>query len=97
MSETGTLALDGDLTHREVTALWRQYRDWPHGDMPSAIDLSGVERCDSSALALLLEWKSRAAAAGRSLDFHGVPRMLATLAQLSETDEILELQPQSAN
>lgn len=91
MSDGVTMRLEGDLTHREVTRLWRSSRDWQRHGMPAAIDLTAVDRCDSSALALLLDWKRQALAAGRSLDFHGVPRMLSTLALLSETHELLEL------
>ena len=53
------------------------------------IDLTGVTRSDSSALALLIEWLSVARAAGKPLRFEGIPAQLRHLAQLSEVETLI--------
>jgi len=47
-----------------------------------AIDFSGVTGVDSSAVALLLEWRRRAAERGVALEFVDLPPNLLALAEL---------------
>lgn len=53
------------------------------------IDLAGVTDGDSSGLALLIEWKSVAKYARRTLRYEHLPSQLLQLARLSEVDELL--------
>jgi phospholipid transport system transporter-binding protein len=55
----------------------------------AVIDLAGVTASDSSGLALLIEWKSVAKYARRTLRYENVPSQLQQLARLSEVDELL--------
>lgn len=80
-----TEELSGDLTMLEVPATWRSLSD----NLPDAIDLGGVERIDSSALALLLECRAAANAAGRSIEFRNPPETLRTIARLTQVEELL--------
>lgn len=82
-----TLRLNGDLTAAEVSALYRRHFG-PDADRPPArIDLSGIERADSSALALLLAW--RALAGERGIEFLQPPTGLRAMAQVSEISTLL--------
>lgn len=56
------------------------------------IDLSGVTYVNSAGLALLLEWKRKAIAEDRIIEFHGVPQKLLNIARMSELEGILSLQ-----
>ncbi len=56
---------------------------------PLRLDLSGIEAADSSALALLLQARRAAAAAGHALTFAGMPAGLATLAGLYDLGPLL--------
>ncbi len=58
-------------------------------NIPERIDLSGVKRSDSSALALLVDWQARARARGRRIEFANPPQSLLVLARLSESDRLL--------
>ncbi len=78
-------ALSGDLTMREVPETWRRLAT----DLPEEIDLAGIDRIDSSALALLLEWRASARAAGRHIEFQNPPETLRTIARLTEIEELL--------
>jgi phospholipid transport system transporter-binding protein len=80
-----TKALSGDLTMQEVPATWRNLA----ADLPDEIDLSGLGRIDSSALALLLECQASANAAGRRIQFHNPPETLRTIARLTQVEELL--------
>ena len=60
----------------EVAALGRAAIE--RGDVE--FDLSGVARCDSSAVAVLLEWQRVARARGLTLKVSGAPAGLVSLA-----------------
>ncbi len=53
------------------------------------IDLSHVQRCDSSAVALLLAWRREAKTRAVALKFTGVPADLGSLASLYGVDELI--------
>ena len=79
----------GELTSREVPALYRQSLAWRSGTLPATIDLAAVTRADSSALALLLEWQSWAHGRGADIGFTHPPQSLLTFASLSDVGELL--------
>ena len=53
------------------------------------VDLADVGRCDSAALAVLLEWQRRATRSGRELVYRNIPARLIQLARISELDTVL--------
>jgi len=53
------------------------------------VDLQAVDPVDSAGVAILLEWKRRAAAEGVSLAFENVPPTMASLAELYGVDDLL--------
>jgi phospholipid transport system transporter-binding protein len=52
-------------------------------------DLAAVRRCDSSAVAVLLEWQRAAAARGATLDVRGAPAAIASLAGVYGVETLL--------
>jgi phospholipid transport system transporter-binding protein len=52
-------------------------------------DLSGVSRCDSSAVAVLLEWRRAAGARGLALRVSGSPAGLVSLATVYGVESLL--------
>ena len=85
----GRLALSGRLGSREVSALHRQSLSWGKTGLPKLIDLAGVSHADSSALALLLEWRAWADQAGEKIRFINVPSSLCIMASLSQIEGLL--------
>jgi phospholipid transport system transporter-binding protein len=69
----------------EVAALGRAAIE--RGDVE--FDLSGVARCDSSAVAVLLEWQRAARARGLTLNVTGLPAGLVSLAGVYGVGELL--------
>ncbi len=66
------------------------------GRLPRAeIDLAGVARADSAGLALLLEWSLAARDAGRALSYRNIPPAIASLAGMSDVEELLTPAPGS--
>ncbi len=53
------------------------------------VDLGHVQRLDSAGVSLLLAWKRRAAAEGKTLRFTHVPPSMTSLAQLYGVEEML--------
>lgn len=84
------LELSGNLTVREVPGIWRQHRpQFRSGTIPQTVDLDAVDRTDSSALALLLEWSSMAKEHNRNIQFTNPPESLRVIARLTEVEELL--------
>lgn len=90
------LKLSGDLTLREVPDIWRQHRRRFHaGRLPQRVDLSGIGRTDSSALALLLEWQAIASGRDSKLIFDNPPESLQVIARLTDVEQLLGWNAQS--
>jgi phospholipid transport system transporter-binding protein len=61
------------------------------------LDLSEVERVDSSGLALLLEWQAGAKKRGALFQVVHAPADLVSLAKLCEAQELLQLESRSSD
>jgi len=61
------------------------------GSGPLVVDASALRRFDTSAIALLLQARRLAQAAGHSFQVVGAPAKLAQLAQLYGVEELLSL------
>ncbi|HET6565049.1 MAG TPA: STAS domain-containing protein [Xanthomonadales bacterium] len=87
-----TASLSGDLTFSTVRDLSVQGEVLLADNSPvKKLDLQDVTRVDSSGLALLLEWQSRARAQGAGLKVLNAPEDLARLARLCEAESLLQL------
>ena len=88
----GRASLAGPLTFETVARLFRAMEKSAPGEPPpEQIDLAGVTTIDSAGLALLLEWQSRARAAGRELTVRNAPDGLLRLARLCEATGLLNI------
>ena len=75
--------LPAELTHSAAQACCARFAQWlGQGSGPACVDLSGLSQFDSSALAVLLDCKRQAQAAGRSFEPVGWPERLRELARL---------------
>jgi phospholipid transport system transporter-binding protein len=79
----------GSLIFSTVGALLNAGSEAIENGRAALIDLAGVATSDSSGLALLIEWKSVAKYARRTLRYENVPSQLQQLARLSEVEELL--------
>jgi phospholipid transport system transporter-binding protein len=96
MATDTAFSLTGQLTMEQVPGVYKDHRSAiSRGQFPDRIDLSGVERSDSSALALLLDWQAKAAARGRRIEFSNPPESLMVLASLTQASELLGWSPPS--
>jgi len=90
------LALEGALSFETLPAVLAQSVEYAaRTDLPErlSIDFSAITGVDSSAVALLLEWRRQAQARGKRLDFVKLPPNLLALAELYGVAELI--QPQS--
>jgi phospholipid transport system transporter-binding protein len=79
------LALDGALSFESLPAVLEKSREYcAREDLPDrlTIDFAAITQVDSSAVALLLEWRREAARRGKSLLFENLPANLLALADL---------------
>ncbi|HEX5056075.1 MAG TPA: STAS domain-containing protein [Gammaproteobacteria bacterium] len=85
----GDYQLSGCLDFISVPRLLRQGHDWLGNGSRVQLDLSGVTRCNSAALGLLLEWRRQAAARKTGLLLRNIPPPLLEIARVSELESFL--------
>jgi len=91
------LQLTGALSFETLPGVLEQSADFAaRADLPQrlTIDFAGITGVDSSAVALLLEWRRQAQRLGKALVFVNLPANLLALARLYGVEELI--QPQSA-
>jgi phospholipid transport system transporter-binding protein len=93
VSAEGSARLSGNLIFTTVKDLLLEAKGLLGADSRiSQLDLSEVERVDSSGLALLLEWQANALKSGTSFQLVHAPADLVSLAKLCEAQDVLQLQ-----
>ena len=87
------LALTGSLSFDTLPGVLAQSAEYAaRSDLPDrlVIDFSGITGVDSSAVALLLEWRRQAASRGKRLEFVNLPPNLLALAGLYGVAELIQ-------
>lgn len=89
----GRFRLLGGLDYDSVPLLWERSLEAfePHAGLQ--LDLQGVSRADSAAVALLLAWTRWAARRGRPIRFLRVPRSMLAIIELSDLEGLLPIEP----
>ncbi len=89
----GHYQLKGDLSFASVPMLWEQNRTTLFEDECSELDinLSTLERSDSSGLAMLIEWYREAEQSNKKITFLNLPQQMYDIARITGLDEILPL------
>jgi phospholipid transport system transporter-binding protein len=90
---TESLRLEGALSFETLPRVLEASDAYEaRDDLPQrlTIDFSAVTEVDSSAVALLLEWRRRAAARGKTLIFVNLPDPLMALAGLYGVAELIQ-------
>ena len=96
MSATPTgevLALTGALSYETLPAVLAQSAEYTaRTDLPDrlTIDFAGITGVDSSAVALLLEWRREAQRLKKVLEFVNLPANLLALATLYGVAELIQ-------
>ncbi len=86
----GRYSLRGSVGFANVSALRQQSLSlFTRGELE--LDLAGVERADSAALALLLEWMRQGRACGYTIRYRNLPAQLLDIARASDLEELLPL------
>jgi phospholipid transport system transporter-binding protein len=91
-SPAEVLALDGALSFETIPTVLAQSAEYAaRPDLPDrlTIDFSRITGVDSSAVALLLEWRREAAQRGKRLEFVNLPANLLALAELYGVAELI--------
>ena len=83
------IQVSGDLVASTVMEALRSFKKECKGLNEWVVDLTHVERVDSTAIALLIELKRSATSNKKSLRFIYLPESLLTIARLSQVDGLL--------
>jgi phospholipid transport system transporter-binding protein len=87
------LKLDGALSFETLPAVLSQSGEYAaRADLPErlTIDFAGITAVDSSAVALLLEWRRQAVRRQKTLEFVNLPANLLALASLYGVAELIQ-------
>jgi phospholipid transport system transporter-binding protein len=87
------LAITGELTFATIPGVLAQSAEFEaRTDLPDrlVIDFTGVSGVDSSAVALLLEWRRQALIRGKTLVFTNLPANLVALARLYGVADLIQ-------
>ena len=87
------LTLEGQLSFESIPALLARSEAYcARADLPErlTIDFAGTGQVDSSAVALLLEWRREALRLGKELAFVNLPPNLLALAELYGVSELIQ-------
>ena len=87
------LALDGALSFETLPDVLRASQEYAaRPDLPDrlTIDFAGIDAIDSSAVALLLEWRRQAQRLGKRIEFVNLPANLVALATLYGVEELIQ-------
>ena len=89
----GHYLLKGQLNFQSVPELWHKNKTSLFDDDCNklSIDLSQLQRSDSSGLAILVEWYREAEQCGKAITFFNLPKQMYDIARLSGLHEILPL------
>jgi len=90
------LALDGALSFETIPDVLRASAEYAaRPDLPErlTIDFAGIDAVDSSAVALLLEWRRQAGRRGKTLQFVNLPENLIALARLYGVEDLIAAAP----
>ena len=89
----GVLRVEGELSFETLPAVLAQSAEFEaRPDLPDrlTIDFSGITNVDSSAVALLLEWRREALKRGKTLIFSNLPGNLLALAELYGVADLIQ-------
>jgi phospholipid transport system transporter-binding protein len=92
-SSSEVLPLTGALSFETLPGVLAQSAEYAaRSDLPErlTIDFSGVTGVDSSAVALLLEWRRQAAQRAKRLEFVNLPPNLLALAELYGVADLIQ-------
>jgi phospholipid transport system transporter-binding protein len=87
------LELEGALSFETLPGVLAQSAEYAaRTDLPDrlTIDFAKITTVDSSAVALLLEWRRQAAARAKTLEFANLPATLMALARLYGVAELID-------
>jgi phospholipid transport system transporter-binding protein len=91
-----TIALPARITMNDARATLAQLQPLLQAADAPVIDASALADLDTAAIALLLDCRRQAQAAGKPLQVVGAPPKLAQLATLYGVADLLALQPGAA-
>ncbi|MEM9404382.1 MAG: STAS domain-containing protein [Pseudomonadota bacterium] len=85
----GRFSLSGEMTFSTCGEILRKSEDPFESHTRIEVDLAGVTRTDSAALALLLEWITWANHTVREIRFKDIPTRIDAIARVTEVDDLL--------
>jgi phospholipid transport system transporter-binding protein len=89
----GLYRINGELDFDSVPLVLAESRTlFGKDQMDLRIDFSGMQRGNSAALGLMLEWVNIARRQNRQIRFNNVPEELLVIAQVSDLDSLLPVE-----
>lgn len=88
----GRYEITGRLTFQTVPLFFTHTQEiLGTGNSPVTVDLGGVTLADSAGIALLVEWRQRARAAGGTLVFANIPEQVRKIIHVSGLQQAFDI------
>ncbi len=88
----GRYEISGRLTFQTVPQFFSRTQEMlVAGNGPVTVDLAGVTLADSAGIALLVEWRQEARAAGRTLAFANIPEQVRKIIHVSGLQQAFDI------
>jgi len=89
----GRYEIRGKLTFQTVPQFFAHTQEMlVAGNGPVTVDLAGVTLADSAGIALLVEWRQAARAAGRTLAFANIPEQVRKIIHVSGLQQAFDIE-----
>lgn len=91
----GRFRIEGDIGFYSVMHLLQEGRELFKHEERVRLDFSGVEKINSSGLALIIEWMKDASRESRALEISNLPFEFLAMTHICNVDDLIEsvLQP----
>ena len=83
------ISINGDLSFATVPVAYEQTKDSFANEQNIQVDLNKVQRADSSAMALILEWYRLAKEYNAKFYLLNIPPILKNIARVTDLEELL--------
>lgn len=87
--EKGQFRISGELDFQSVPIIWEKSQELFGSSDSVVVDLTGVVRCNSAGLALLIQWMRYAKSLDKRIVFHHIPEQMREIAKVCGVDQFL--------
>lgn len=91
VDDKGVVVIAGEVNYHTAIQLLAATNSLLSGTGPWIVDMSGVSRSDSSAVAWMLDWQRKSRKKQANIQFRAVPSEIVAIARVSGVEALLPI------